>query len=363
MFKNKIVLVTGGTGSFGNAVTRDLLGQKSGQAPAEIRVFSRDEAKQDAMRTALGDSRVRFYLGDVRDPRSVDAAMAGVDFVFHAAALKQVPACEFFPEQAVMTNVMGSQNVLDAAIAHGVTRVVCISTDKAVYPINAMGMSKALMEKLVQAKARRLEGKGPVICCVRYGNVVYSRGSVVPRFVEQIEQGRPMTITAPEMTRFLLTLEHAVELIKFALINGGQGEIMVRKAPAATVGVLAEALDELFGSGHKTEIIGRRHGEKLHETLCTFAELSRADENEQYYRIPLNTHDLAYSAFLTEGGAPTRATADYSSDNTERFTVAAAKRLLLTVPEIKDALARHGTKRAGGRAEPRATSRRGTAAE
>jgi UDP-glucose 4-epimerase len=341
LFEGKVVLVTGGTGSFGNAVTRDLLGQGTADAPAEIRIFSRDEAKQDAMRTALGDPRVRFFIGDVRDPRSVDGAMAGVDYVFHAAALKQVPACEFFPEQAVMTNVLGSQNVLDAAIAHGVTRVVCVSTDKAVYPINAMGMSKALMEKLVQAKARMLGGRGPVICCARYGNVVYSRGSVVPRFVEQIRQGQPMTITAPDMTRFLLTLEHAVELIKFALVHGGQGEILVRKAPAATVGALATALDELFGAGHETKIIGRRHGEKLHETLCTFAELSRAQDYEHYYRIPLNTHELAYDAYLTAGGNPTRTLADYSSDTTERFAVPEVKRLLLTVPEIRDALARY----------------------
>jgi UDP-glucose 4-epimerase len=332
-----VVLITGGTGSFGNAVTRDMLGQQ----PAEIRIFSRDEAKQDAMRAALGDSRVRFYLGDVRDLRSVDAAMRDVDFVFHAAALKQVPACEFFPEQAVMTNVLGSQNVLDSAIAHGVTRVVCLSTDKAVYPINAMGMSKALMEKLVQAKARALGGRAPVICCVRYGNVLYSRGSVVPRFVEQILQGRPMTITAPEMTRFLLTLQDAVDLIKFALGHGEQGEIMVRKAPSATVAALAAALDELFGGGHPTEIIGLRHGEKLHETLCTFAELSRAQEYDAYYKIPLNTRDLAYSAYLTEGVATPSLTTDFSSDSIPPFGVPAVKRLLLTVPEIRESLARH----------------------
>jgi UDP-glucose 4-epimerase len=296
------------------------------------------------MRAALDDPRVRFYLGDVRDQRSVDGAMRGVDFVFHAAALKQVPACEFFPEQAVMTNVMGSQNVLDSAIAHGVTRVVCLSTDKAVYPINAMGMSKALMEKLVQAKARALGARAPVICCIRYGNVLYSRGSVVPRFVEQIMQARPMTVTAPEMTRFLLTLLDAVELIKFSLLHGEQGEILVRKAPSATVATLAAALDELFGGGHETAIIGLRHGEKLHETLCTFAELSRAQETDAYYKIPLNTRDLAYNAYLTEGGATPHLTADFSSDSVPPFGVAEVKRLLLTVPEIREALARHANR-------------------
>lgn len=346
MFKDKIVLITGGTGSFGNAVTRDLLAE----APREIRIFSRDEAKQDAMRTALGETTVRFHIGDVRDRRSVDSAMAGVDYVFHAAALKQVPACEFFPEQAVMTNVLGSQNVLESAIDHAVTRVVCISTDKAVYPINAMGMSKALMEKLVQSKARMLDGRGPVICCVRYGNVVHSRGSVVPRFIEQIRQGKPMTITAPEMTRFLLTLEDAVALIKFALAEGGRGEILVRKAPAATIATVAAALDALFGGGHRTELIGRRHGEKLHETLCTFAELSRAIEYDRYYRIPLNTRDLDYDRYLTEGGAPTRATADYSSDNTEQVDVAAATALLLRVPEIRAAVEDHAAGRRPGAA-------------
>lgn len=341
LFKNKVVLITGGTGSFGNAVTRNLLRQE----PGEIRILSRDEAKQDAMRSALGNPRVRFYLGDVRDPRSVDAAMGEVDFVFHAAALKQVPACEFFPEQAVMTNVMGTHNVLDAAIARGVTRVVCISTDKAVYPINAMGMSKALMEKLVQAKARALGERGPVICCVRYGNVIYSRGSVIPRFVEQILHRRPMTITSPDMTRFLLTLDDAVDLIKFALVEGNQGEIMVRKAPAATVGALATALGQLFGTKAKAEIIGLRHGEKLHETLCTFAELSGAREHDEYYRIPLNTRDLAYSAYLTEGVVPKRAVADYTSDNARRFSVAEVKAVLAAVPAIKEAIVRHASGR------------------
>jgi UDP-glucose 4-epimerase len=341
LFKDKVVLITGGTGSFGHAVTRNLLRQD----PGEIRIFSRDEAKQDSMRAALANPKVRFYIGDVRDPRSVDSAMGGVDFVFHAAALKQVPACEFFPEQAVMTNVLGTHNVLDAAIARAVTRVVCISTDKAVYPINAMGMSKALMEKLVQAKARALGERAPVICCVRYGNVIYSRGSVIPRFVEQIRHGKPMTITSAEMTRFLLTLDDAVELIKFALAEGRQGEIMVRKAPAATVGAIATALAELFGGAHPTELIGLRHGEKLHETLCTFAELSGAQEHDVYYRIPLNTRDLAYSAYLTEGVMPVHAEADYTSDNTRQFSVAEVKAVLAGVPAIKDAIARHASGR------------------
>jgi UDP-glucose 4-epimerase len=324
-------LITGGTGSFGNAVVRHLL---ASTRSLEVRILSRDEAKQDAMRLALADDRVRFFLGDVRDRGSVDRAMRGVHYVFHAAALKQVPTCEFFPEQAVMTNVLGSQNVLDAAEAAQVTRVVCISTDKAVYPVNAMGMSKAIMEKLVQAKARAIGKGGTVVATVRYGNVLNSRGSVVPVFVDQIRRGRPLTITAPEMTRFLLTLSDAIHLIEFALRNASQGDTFIRKSAAATVIDMAEAVRELYGADLPIERIGVRHGEKIHETLCTFAETAAAEDMGEYLRIRLDSRGDLPQAYLSEGDPKKLGAVDYTSDRTERLDVEQVKALLRTVPEI-----------------------------
>jgi len=326
-----IYLITGGTGSFGNTVTKHLL---TGECE-EIRVFSRDEAKQDEMRSSLADDRVRFYIGDVRDYQSVYSALEGVDYVFHAAALKQVPSCEFFPMQAVQTNILGSDNVIRAAIAQQVKRVVCLSTDKAVYPINAMGISKAMMEKVAQSYARQINDGGPVICSVRYGNVMYSRGSVIPRFVEQAKSNKPITVTEPSMTRFLMALSESVELVKYAFNHGKQGDVFVKKAPACTVADLATAIRLLFASDTEVKIIGIRHGEKLYETLASKEELASADDMDDYYRLQMDTRGLSYEMYFTDGNSDEINYDDYHSHNTEQLNVDQIKKLLLTLPEIK----------------------------
>ena len=329
MFENKTLLITGGTGSFGNAVLRRFLDSDL----AEVRIFSRDEKKQDDMRKRYAHPKLKFYIGDVRDSRSVAAAMRGVDFVFHAAALKQVPSCEFHPMQAVMTNVLGTENVLEAAITAGVKRVVCLSTDKAVYPINAMGISKAMMEKVMVATSRNLEGTGTVICGTRYGNVMASRGSVIPLFVGQVLAGKPITVTDPGMTRFMMTLEDAVDLVLYAFEHGRNGDIFVQKAPAATVGVLAQALLELLGkTGHPINEIGTRHGEKLYETLLGREEMACAEDLGGYFRVPPDGRDLNYAKFVEEGERRLTQSShgeDYNSHNTTRLDVAGMKALLL----------------------------------
>ncbi len=327
MFSGKTLMITGGTGSFGNAVLRRFL--NSGLA--EIRVFSRDEKKQDDMRKRYAHPKLKFYIGDVRDMRSVGAAMRGVDYVFHAAALKQVPSCEFHPMEAVRTNVLGTENVLEAAIAAGVNRVVCLSTDKAVYPINAMGISKAMMEKVMVATSRNLEGT--VICGTRYGNVMASRGSVIPLFVDQVLAGKPITVTDPGMTRFMMTLEDAVDLVLYAFENGLNGDIFVQKAPAATVSVLTQALLELLGrTGHAVHDIGTRHGEKLFETLLSREEMACAEDLGGYYRVPPDGRDLNYAKFVEVGERRLTQSShgeDYNSHNTTRLDVTGMKALLL----------------------------------
>lgn len=334
MYKNKVFLVTGGTGSFGKTVTNYLLKQNC----REVRVFSRDEAKQDLMRTAyMDDVRVKFYIGDVRDYDSIYNALKGVDYVFHAAALKQVPSCEFFPMQAVMTNVTGSDNVIKAAIANNVEKVVCLSTDKAVYPVNAMGISKALMEKVALSYARN--DTHTIITCVRYGNVMYSRGSVIPRFIEQIKSGTPLTITDGEMTRFLMALSEAVGLVEFAFFNGKQGDVFVKKAPACTVFDLAKALQELFKSNVDVKVIGMRHGEKLYETLASVEELSRSEDLVDYYRVAMDDRDLNYEKYFTEGNKQEALFEDYHSHNTEQLSVEQVKEVLLSLPEVREELA------------------------
>lgn len=329
MFNNKTLMITGGTGSFGNAVLRRFLDSDL----AEIRIFSRDEKKQDDMRKRYAHPKLKFYIGDVRDGRSVAAAMRGVDFVFHAAALKQVPSCEFHPMQAVMTNVMGTENVLEAAIAAGVKRVVCLSTDKAVYPINAMGISKAMMEKVMVATSRNLEKTATVICGTRYGNVMASRGSVIPLFVDQVLAGKPITVTDPGMTRFMMTLEDAVDLVLYAFEHGHNGDIFVQKAPAATVSVLAQAIVELLGKPeHPVQEIGTRHGEKLYETLLGREEMACAEDFGGYFRVPPDARDLNYAKFVDVGERRlTQSThgEDYNSHNTTRLEVAGMKALLL----------------------------------
>ena len=298
MFENRVLLITGGTGSFGNAVLRRFLDSDI----KEIRIFSRDEKKQDDMRHHLQNPKVKFYIGDVRDKRSVDGVMNGVDYIFHAAALKQVPSCEFFPTQAVRTNVLGTENVLDSAIEHGVKNVVVLSTDKAAYPINAMGISKAMMEKVAIAKGRQLGETGSTtICCTRYGNVMASRGSVIPLWVEQMKDNKPVTITDPNMTRFMMTLDDAVDLVIYAFQHGHNGDLFVQKAPAATLDVLATALKDLYHSDAEVKVIGTRHGEKLYETLVTREEMSKAIDMGDYYRIPCDTRDLNYDKFFVEG--------------------------------------------------------------
>lgn len=332
LFTDKILLITGGTGSFGNAVLNRFLGTDI----KEIRIFSRDEKKQDDMRHRLQNSKVKFYIGDVRDRRSVDNAMLGVDYIFHAAALKQVPSCEFFPIEAVKTNVLGTQNVLDSAAQHGVKRVIVLSTDKAAYPINAMGISKAMMEKVAVAKARALGDREPVVCCTRYGNVMASRGSVIPLWVDQIKAGNPITITDPNMTRYMMTLEDAVDLVLYAFENGQNGDLFVQKAPAATLIVLAEALKELYNADSEVKAIGTRHGEKLYETLVTREEMFRSEDMGNYFRIPADARDLNYDKFFVEGQEDISKVEDYNSHNTYRLNVEEMKQLLLKLPEVKE---------------------------
>lgn len=332
--KNNTYLVTGGTGSFGKTVVKSLLRK----GVDEIRVFSRDEAKQDLMRSEFSDDRIKFYIGDVRDYSSIDAAVRGVDYIFHAAALKQVPSCEFFPMQAVLTNIQGSDNVIKAAVEHGVKRVVCLSTDKAVYPINAMGMTKAMMEKVAQSYARQLSVGKTVISCVRYGNVMYSRGSVIPRFIEQIKSNKPITITEPSMTRFLLALPESVELVQHAFEYAKQGDIFIKKAPACTVEDLAQALKNLFHSDVETKVIGFRHGEKLYETLASKEELTSAEDMGGFYRIRMDTRDLNYEQYFTEGNEQEINYEDYHSHNTQQLSVKEVETLLLTLPEVREEL-------------------------
>ena len=329
MFNNKTLLITGGTGSFGNAVLRRFLNSDI----SEIRIFSRDEKKQDDMRKRYDSPKLKFYIGDVRDSRSLASAMRGVDYVFHAAALKQVPSCEFHPMEAVRTNVLGTENVLEAAVAAGVKRVVCLSTDKAVYPINAMGISKAMMEKVMVAASRNLEGTNTVICGTRYGNVMASRGSVIPLFVDQVLAGKPITVTDPSMTRFMMTLDDAVELVLYAFEHGNNGDIFVQKAPAATVSVLTQALLQLMGKpDHEVREIGTRHGEKLFEALLGREEMACAEDMGEYFRVPPDTRDLNYAKFVEQGEQRiTQSThgEDYNSHNTTRLDVAGMKALLL----------------------------------
>lgn len=336
MFDNKILLITGGTGSFGNAVLRRFLETDI----AEIRIFSRDEKKQDDMRARYRSDKLKFILGDVRDRRSVEEAVRGSDFIFHAAALKQVPSCEFYPLQAVQTNILGTGNVLEAAIANKVGRVICLSTDKAVYPINAMGMSKALMEKVMVANGRLAEGSSTVICGTRYGNVMASRGSVIPLFINQIRSGQPITITDPGMTRFMMSLDDAVELVLYAFRHGRNGEIFVQKAPASTVGDVAAALKGLFDvEDHDVRIIGTRHGEKRYETLLTREEMASAEDLGDYFRIVPDSRGLNYSKYIVEGETEITEALDYNSHNTTRLDVEGTTQLLLKLPFIRALLA------------------------
>lgn len=333
MFKGKTLLITGGTGSFGNAVLKRFLNTDIG----EIRIFSRDEKKQDDMRKALKSDKVKFYIGDVRNIESVREAVKGVDYIFHAAALKQVPSCEFFPMEAVRTNVLGTDNVLTAAIDAGVKKVVCLSTDKAAYPINAMGTSKAMMEKVITAKSRNVDPKQTTICCTRYGNVMASRGSVIPLFVEQIKKGEPITITDPAMTRFLMNLDEAVDLVLFAFKNANQGDLFVQKSPASTIGDLAEAVKLLFDPKAEIRVIGTRHGEKAHETLLTREEKAKCDDLGGYFRVPADTRDLNYEKYFSEGEKE-QAIEEYTSHNTERLSVAQVIKKLKTTDYINDEL-------------------------
>ena len=341
VFKDKTLLITGGTGSFGNAVLRRFLNSDI----REIRIFSRDEKKQDDMRHALQNPKVKFYIGNVRDKSSVDVAMNGVDYVFAAAALKQVPSCEFFPVEAVRTNILGTENVLRSAVEHGVQNVVVLSTDKAAYPINAMGMSKALMEKVAIAKGRELgDGAQTTICCTRYGNVMASRGSVIPLWVEQMMEGKPITVTDPNMTRFMMTLDDAVDLVVYAFTHGRNGDLFVQKAPAATLSTLAQALKETYAridpkyGETEVKVIGTRHGEKLYETLVTREEMLRAEDMGDYYRIPCDTRDLNYDKFFTEGSEDVAKISDYHSHNTRRLDVEGMKALLLKLRFIQEDL-------------------------
>lgn len=335
-YKQNTLIITGGTGSFGNAVLRRFLND---DRFSEIRIFSRDEKKQDDMRHQLQNPKVKFYIGDVRDKRSVDWAMKGVDYVFHAAALKQVPSCEFFPIQAVRTNVFGTENVIDSAVEHGVKNVVVLSTDKAAYPINAMGISKAMMEKVAIAKGRALGADAKTtICCTRYGNVMASRGSVIPLWIDQIKAGKEITITDPNMTRFMMTLDDAVDLVLYAFDHGVNGDLFVQKAPAATLDVLANALTELYGAKANIRVIGTRHGEKLYETLVTREEMAKSVDMGNYYRVPCDTRDLNYDKYFVEGKEEISAIEDYHSHNTARLDVTGMKSLLLKLELIKDDL-------------------------
>lgn len=333
VFDNKVLMITGGTGSFGNAVLNRFLNTDI----KEIRIFSRDELKQDNMRHFYQNDKIKYYIGDVRNINSLQEAMVGVDYIFHAAALKQVPSCEFFPIEAVKTNVLGTDNVLSAAITCGVKKVICLSTDKAAYPINAMGTSKAMMEKVVVAKSRTVNPEQTAIMCTRYGNVMYSRGSVIPLFIEQIENGNPLTLTDPNMTRFIMSLEEAVELVLFAFEHGVSGDILVQKASATTVGVLAEAVKELFHYEKENKIIGLRHGEKMYETLLTNEECARAIDMGNFYRVPCDKRNLNYDSYLSKGTDRNGIT-EFNSNNTRLLTVEETKEKLLQVYEIREKL-------------------------
>ncbi|MCM3709215.1 nucleoside-diphosphate sugar epimerase/dehydratase [Sporosarcina luteola] len=334
MFRDKTLLITGGTGSFGNAVMESFLHTDI----KEVRIFSRDEKKQDDMRKQYNNDKLKFYIGDVRDLASVKYAMNDVDYVFHAAALKQVPSCEFFPMEAVKTNVIGTENVLNASIEYGVQRVICLSTDKAAYPINAMGISKAMMEKVFVAKAKTVSPEKTLICGTRYGNVMASRGSVIPLFVEQIKAGKPLTVTDPDMTRFLMSLEEAVELVVFAFKNADAGDIMVQKSPASTIADLAQAVKEIFNVNNEVKIIGTRHGEKLYETLLTREEHVVADDLEGFYRVPADNRDLNYDKYFEEGNERLSTDEEYNSHNTYRLSIEQIKDKLLELPYIQDEL-------------------------
>ncbi len=334
MFKDKVLMITGGTGSFGKTVLKRFLDTDV----KEIRVFSRDEKKQEDMRIAFNNEKLKFYIGDVRDFNSVMEAMRGVDYIFHAAALKQVPSCEFYPMEAVKSNIVGAENVINAAIACNVKRAVFLSTDKAVYPVNAMGISKAMMEKLVIAKSRMIPQGGPVLCSTRYGNVMASRGSVIPLFIKQLKNNLPLTVTDPAMTRFLMSLEDSVDLVIRAFKDANQGDIFVQKAPASTVEDLALALKELFNKNNETKIIGTRHGEKLFETLVSREEMAKVDDLGRYYRIPVDDRDLNYNKYFIEGNLQENVIDDYTSHNTERLSVKQVKELLLTLDYIKGQL-------------------------
>ncbi len=334
MFKGKTLLITGGTGSFGNAVLNRFLDTDV----AEIRIFSRDEKKQNDMRMLYKNNKIKFYIGDVRNIDSVRNAMYGVDYLFNAAALKQVPSCEFFPLEAVRTNVLGTDNVLSAAIEYGVKKCICLSTDKAVYPINAMGISKAMMEKVFIAKSRTVDPQKTLICGTRYGNVMASRGSVIPLFVEQIKNRQPMTVTEPNMTRFLMSLEEAVELVVFAYEHAQAGDIMVQKAPACTIGDLAQALKEIFDADNEIKIIGARHGEKMYETLLTREEYIRAQDMGNFFRVPADTRDLNYDKYFVDGDRRVATEQEYNSNNTERLDVEGIKERLWELDYIKEQL-------------------------
>ena len=334
MFKDKTLLITGGTGSFGHAVMKRFLYTDIG----EVRIFSRDEKKQDDMRKLYKNDKLQFYIGDVRDLASVKNAMHGADYIFHAAALKQVPSCEFFPLEAVKTNVLGTDNVLTAAIEYGVKKVICLSTDKAAYPINAMGISKAMMERVFVAKSRTVSPEQTLICGTRYGNVMASRGSVIPLFVEQIKKGQPITVTNPEMTRFLMSLEEAVELVIFAFKNASSGDIMVQKAPASTIGDLAQAVKALFKAENEIKIIGTRHGEKLYETLLTKEEYLVAEDMGDFFRVPADQRDLNYDKYFDTGDANLSTEEEYNSHNTRRLTLSQIKEKLLQLDYIREQL-------------------------
>ena len=334
MFKDKTLLITGGTGSFGNAVLQRFLHSDI----SEVRIFSRDEKKQEDMRIALKSDKLKFYIGDVRNYDSIHDALRGVDYVFHAAALKQVPSCEFYPMEAVRTNVLGAENVMRAAIANEVKRCVVLSTDKAVYPINAMGISKAMMEKLMVAKSRLCDPGKTVLSATRYGNVMASRGSVIPLFLDQLRSGKPLTITDPSMTRFLMTLEESVDLVLYAFENARPGDIFVQKAPASTVGDLAQAMKELLGRDNEIKIIGTRHGEKLYESLLSREEMARAEDLGGYYRVPADSRDLNYAKYFVEGETDVSALDDYTSHNTQRLDVEGVKQTLLKLDIIREVI-------------------------
>ena len=335
MFKNKILLITGGTGSFGNAVLNHFINSDL----KEIRIFSRDEKKQEDMRIVFKNKKINFFIGDVRDFESINNAMIGVDYVFHAGALKQVPSCEFFPMQAIKTNILGAENVLEAAARNNVKKVIVLSTDKAVYPINTMGMSKAIMEKLAISKSRdpRVKANGGVICATRYGNVMCSRGSIIPLFIKQIKEGKPLTITNSNMTRFMMSLEDSVELVLYAFHNANSGDIFVQKSPAATIETLAIALKELFKASNEIKIIGARHGEKMYESLCGKEEMSKAEDLEKFYRVPADLRDLNYTKYLKEDG-PRLQDKEYNSDNTNRLNVEQLKELLMSLDYVRQEL-------------------------